>query len=133
MPRFAMVECSTWDDPDFLRLSPTARLLFLWSWTHQRAAICGLYMASEKQMMRGIGGDSKALADALAELGDKPLVKYDADAELLWVVNRARYSNRSPKVARAMQREVEACPDSPLIAEFVALYGSMLELRLKET
>lgn len=134
-----MVECALWGDPAFVELSTESRLLFIWSWTNPKAAICGLYHASEKQMERAIGhsihdvpSEAGALEHALGELRRKPLLKYDHDNEVLWVVNRARHANRSPKVARAMQREVEDCPPSPLVEEFVNTYGRMLDLRLRE-
>jgi hypothetical protein len=136
MGRFAMVECATWDDPQFQSLGTDARLLFLWSWTNPRAAICGLYHASERMLRRAISDQPLAEVErtwaALEELAAKPLLKYDAEAEVVFVVNRAKYANRSPKVAQRMQTEVEACPSSPLVGEFVNRYGEMLKLRLED-
>lgn len=139
MPRFSLIEHAIWNDPDFLKLSTEARLLFIWAWTNPGAAICGLYHASIKQMEKALGQQIAMdqedayirVVTALGHLERKPIVKYDGDAEVLWVVNRARYANRSPKVARAMQKEVERCPSSPLVGEFVARYGQMLNLRLE--
>ena len=133
MAGWAMVQTSMWRDPAFRELSTEARLLFVWSWTNEHAAICGLYTASERQVRAAIGesangraGDVVALA--LEELGRKPLLAYDFDAEVLWVVNRAAHANRSPKTAVAMRREYERCPPSPLRDAFAARYGHALNL-----
>lgn len=129
-----MVECATYGDEAYVDLPTDARLLFIWSWTNERAAICGLYHASMRTMQKAIDAPLASVDRvnaALAQLADKPLVHYDEDNEVIWVVNRARYANRSPKVARAMQKEVEACPSSPLVGEFVDQYGEMLNLRLR--
>lgn len=132
MGRFTLLENSTYTDPAFVPLSTEARLLFIWSFTNLNAAICGLYRCSEREMRRALGrSGERRISSALEELAAKPLVRYDADNEVIWVVNRARHANRSPKVARAMQKEIEACPPSPLVPEFVAMYGSMLNVRLE--
>lgn len=133
-PRFTLVENAVWEDPDFKRLSTDARLLFLWAWTNPNAAICGLYHTSETHLLKALepGAEKDRLYPAMVELADKPLVLYDFNNEVVWVVNRARHANRSEGVAKRMQREVEACPESPLVDNFMAMYGQMLALRLKE-
>jgi len=128
--KWEQVHKHLWTDPDFVKLGPWGKLLFLWSWTNPGAALCGLYVASEKQMARGIGATPEQLREALSDNSRKPLLRYDADAEVLWVVTRARWANRSPKVAIAMQREVEACPSTPLLPPFLDAYGESLNLRL---
>lgn len=132
MGSWEQVHKALWTDPEFVKLSPFGKLLFLWTWTQPGATLCGLYVASEKQMARGIGATPEQLRTALGELSRKPLVRYDADAEVIWVVNRARYANRSPKVAIKMQREVEACPPTTLLPQFVDAYGDSLNLRIVE-
>jgi hypothetical protein len=130
--RFVMVECAIWTDPDFAALSADAQLLFLWSWTNPKAAISGIYEVSVRAMSRLFGNDSLRVRYALDELARKPMVRYDQENEVLWVVKRAHYANRSPKVAVAMQREVLSCPDTPLLKEFTAMYGSRLAIRVPD-
>jgi hypothetical protein len=133
---FEMFHRRTWNDPAFLELSTDARLLFVWTWTAPANALCGLYHVSPRMLERALeerpgasDGELRArVRAALLELAAKPLVLYDDDAEVLWVVNRARYANRSPKVAVLLRREVEECPPSPLKEKFVIAHGDRLGL-----
>ncbi len=150
MANFAQLLCSTWEDePGFAEIeSADARLLFLWSFTNGQATICGLYGVSLRRMTQAFvrptadRAEKDAAIDrveaALAVLGEvgaekKPLVVYDYDNEVLWVVNRARHANRGVKTNAAMRNEYERCPTSPLKDEFAARYGDELDLRTKET
>jgi hypothetical protein len=139
MGRFEMVDSQMYGDPAYRELSTDARLLFIWSWTNPQSTICGLYGCSVRQMQLALGDTrlgmepmSDRVLAALEQLARKPLVEYDEDNEVLWVINRVRYANRSPKVARAMQKEVEKCPPSPLIERFVAQYGRTLGIAIRE-
>lgn len=125
-----------WNDTDFRDLTTDARLLFIWSWTNPEASISGLYHVSVKAMGRALGRPSGHTLDqdveervekALEELGQKPLVLYDYDEEVIWVVNRARFTNRSPNQQKAIQRGYESCPPSPLREQFKNVYESILE------
>lgn len=106
----------------------------MWTWTNPRSTICGLYQVSMWEMRLGLRENPPAtearVLKAIEELGAKPLVKFDAEHEVIWVVNRVRYANRSPKVARAMQKEVERAPTSPLVREFVEMYGGQLGIEI---
>ncbi len=133
---FEMFYRATWNDQAFIELSTDARLLFIWSFTSPPSALCGLYYVSPRQLERALeerpGASSDPLRarvrDALLELARKPMVLYDDDAEVLWVVNRARYANRSPKVRVLLAREVRECPPSPLRDRFLEVYAQALDL-----
>lgn len=132
---FEMLQRKIWHDRAFMDLSTDARLLFIWSWTHPANALCGLYHVSPRQLERALeerrGSDPALRARvkaALDELAVKPLVLYDDDAEVLWVVKRAEYANRSPKVAVMLRREFEECPPSPLKDRFIDAHGDRLGL-----
>jgi hypothetical protein len=127
-----MIDKGTWTDDEFLALAPNSKLLFVWSWTNERAAICGLYEVSLRRASRETGLELLQVLEALAELALKPFVLYDEETEVLWVVNRAKHANRSPKVKMAMRREVERVPDSDLVDRFVELYGERLGLVLED-
>lgn len=135
-PTFAQVMTSLWRDPDFLALDADARLLFLWSWTHDRAGVSGLYRASVLALMGALVRDPHTddtvedrVRDALAQLlAPKPMLLFDNDHEVLWVVNRARYANRSPRAAQLMRDEYERVPDCPLRDEFARRYWRALNL-----
>ena len=132
---FAMVERGFWSDETVGGLSTDARLLFLWSWTNPRATIAGLYPVGQGPMRAALDRPDEArgarVRDALAELDAAGLVRYDDENEVLWVVNRARYANRSPATVKGMEREWRECPPSPLRDAFKRKYGRVLELGRK--
>ncbi len=125
-----------WTDPAFLELSTDARNLFMWAWTAPGNALCGLYHVSPRKLEHAFAQEPgpsdpatrERVRTALIELARKPLVLYDDDAEVLWVVSRAKHANRSPKVAVLLKREVEECPPSPLKDQFLKAHGSRLGL-----
>lgn len=133
MSDFAILHTKMWRDPAFVDLTPDARLLFLWAWTNPEAAISGLYAVSAKRMAQALGampGDPASawaakVDAALKELAAKPLVLWDDDAEVLWVVTRAHHSNRSPKAAAVMTKELARCPPSPLKEAFIERYPAL--------
>lgn len=145
---FGKVLTRTWDDPAYKRLPGYARLLFLWSWTHPGAAVCGLYAVTPRELClaldpgpdRGRGVNSRAWREwqeawwtggvlpALADLGEKPLLLYDEPSGVLWVVKRAAHALSGDRAAGLMRREWRECPASPLRDEFARVYGRALQL-----
>jgi hypothetical protein len=124
---------AVWRKPSFLELSTDARLLYLWSWTNPAANLIGLYRAGVSELVAAVGPANgrpglERLEDALRELSRKPLLLYDDDAALLWVVGRVEHVLTSPKVRIAMRRQFAEVPPGILRDRFVALYGSLLDL-----
>lgn len=132
--RFTQVLHRTWADPDFLALGQSGRMIFLWSFTNPHAAACGLYVVTVPQLTAALGPDTMRnlwldhLDTALAQLARKPMLLYDEDASVLWVVNRARHANTSPRAQRLMRAEYDRVPPSRLRHKFHQLYAPMLQL-----
>lgn len=121
--------------PSYRELSTDARLLYLWSWTHEGAALNGLYEISPRKLESALEHREapdpalrQRVGGALGELARKPLVLYDDDMEVLWVVGRVDHVNLSPTTAVRMRREWERCPPSPLRHQFAQRYGAVLGL-----
>ncbi len=134
---FELFQRRIWTDPAFLELDVDARLLFIWTWTAPPNALCGLYHVSPRMLMNALEPPRQGPAEpatrervrlALVALARKPLALYDDDAEVMWVVSRAKHANRSPKVAVLLKREFEECPPSPLKDKFLRAHGSRLGL-----
>lgn len=126
-----------WTDEKFLALSCSARLLFVWTWTNDRAGPSGLYRPSAAEGARVVASTSRvasppeALGFALAELRRAELVRFDDATGLLWVVNRARYVEEqrpSRAMRQRMLREYEAAPPSPVKTAFRSRYRGELAL-----
>lgn len=142
---FAIVQRRVWSDKAVVALSTDARLLFVWSWTNERANIAGLYLVAPGAMALALGEqtdfgffEGKRPADdrvhlALDELAVKPLVAYDYDVGLLWVVSRAAHAARSDKAIRMIRQDYDAAPRSPLKDKFARRYGERLGLHTRST
>ena len=127
-----------WARPSFQALNADARCLYIWSWTHPGCALCGLYEASPRKLASALGpvdgsvSGAQALRSrvraALVELAAKPLVLYDDDFEVVWVVGRVEHANLSPTTATRMRREWEECPPSALKEQFARRYGAALQI-----
>lgn len=130
MSDWSQIHRSIWGDLEFQSLSVHARLLFIYGFTHSReASITGLSVVSPRHIRMLLGlPDVDAVRDVLAELGDKPFLRYDFDAEVLWVVNRLGYVVRdSQRWVQAARRVVERMPQgSPIISEFRRYYEGVL-------
>lgn len=136
MSRFVLLESDLWEDAHFKRVGPDARLLFLWAWSNKKAAVSGLYVATPSEMVASFarpgeltGENVRRLVEAREQLAVKPLMLYDPEASLLWVVNRGRYANRGPGTVVAMRREWQQAPASPLRDLFIKKYGEALGVR----
>lgn len=131
---FEMFYKRVWHRESFRSLSSDARLLYLWTWTNPDTAMSGLYECSPRRLERALDEREivpraelrRRVAAALLELAAKPLVLYDDDAEVLWVVGRVEHTLRSPTQAVRMIREWRACPPSPLKDRFEAKYKEVL-------
>lgn len=124
-----------WETGSFRALGTDARMIYLWSWTSPGPGrLAGLFQASPTQLAQALGdadslfGPRQRVASALRELAVKPLLLYDDEAEVLWVVGRVEHALRSPTQRVRMQREFVACPGSPLKDRFAATYGAQLQL-----
>lgn len=134
--RYVIVKESLWTDAKFASLATDARLLFMWSWMPPHSTVCGLYGCSWKQLERALGYsqivDDSRLGErvgiALAQLESMGMLRYDTDNEVLWAVNRVKHAPTSEATIRLMQREVQRCPTSPLVDEFVQMHGPALNL-----
>lgn len=120
-----------WRRGSFVKLTPMARLLYLWTWTSpDYGNLAGLYSVSPLQLERALADEGdwrrEAVAAALQELAEKPLVLYDEGNEVLWVVGRVENVLKSPTQATRIAKDFEACPPSPLREKFVATYGELL-------
>jgi hypothetical protein len=129
---WAAVKNATWQDEDFLALSAPARLIFLFSFTHNPdASMTGLSRVSERQLMRaggGMGGllPGHELDAVLEELGEKPMVRYDYDHEVLWCVRRGKHVSRSPFWLKGARSIVASMPKCEILEQFGEWYPDLL-------
>lgn len=139
MGTFSTINHEIWSDSAFLSLSPEAKLLFLYSWTHSpMASITGIDVIDHFALMDalgwgnlGINASEKNLERTLKEVGRKPLVKYDWGHSLLWAVNRMKFvcpsrEKATKKVLSAATNHLTKLPASVLVEEYREKYGALL-------
>lgn len=137
MRDFEFVKTHLWRDREFLALEADPRLLFIWSFTDPKPPnVSGLFHAPPSALATALapvngrvpGNLMDRLERALHALAVKPFLLYDDRAEVVWVTERAKHTNRSAKCAARIRREFAACPDSPLKGRFKRRYGSKVGL-----
>jgi hypothetical protein len=125
---FSTIEHGWWKDPAVRELSADAALAFVWSFTNSGPSSLTGVTAVSPRKFEGVlrGGD---VVPVLDELGQKPLVVYDWDAELLWCVARARFAVTGPKqkigAQRVMAHFYDEHPESVLLAMYAERYPEL--------
>jgi hypothetical protein len=117
------IDNGIWDDPEFERLSPHAKLLYIWSWTNRSTNMAGLYRVSKGLMGFQTGIAPQDVDAALAELEASEFAFYKDD--YLWVRSRVkRIRSRTVQIAKAVAKDITKVGDEhPLKVRFLEKYG----------
>jgi hypothetical protein len=118
-----------WSDPDFLALSPEARMTYIWSWTNPRCGMAGIYKVAPAQAALETGYPVETVLAALAELSEAQFAFYESN--VLFVRTRARrLRTKSQQIAKAIRNDLMGVSDShPLKGQFLSLYADQPWLR----
>lgn len=120
----------TWEDEEFMELSPDAKVLFLWAFTYnKRASMTGITEVSMRKMRNVLSAPEQEVERVLVELASKPFLLYDFDFEVLWVIRRCAYAHsKSPRWLAGLRSHVDSLPQKSLLVErFRELYKPLLE------
>ena len=123
MSRREDIDNSIWADPDFLDLSPDAKLLYVWSFTNAHCNMAGLYKVAERTMRAETGLPQGRLAKAITELCSRDFWRtHDA---WVWVRSRVKYlRSRNPNMAKAVAKDIDMLPIGHVLrSEWLATYG----------
>ncbi len=137
MAQYRQLHVRLWQDRKVQRLSPLARLLFVFSWSNSHRGELCLYELTRKMMSDETGipiGDLDPLID---ELRKEELIAYDTDNEVIWVRNALRYQTVTPKSLMAVVRDFSSVT-SPIaveaaeaLAEVIAEYANRYQIPLE--
>ena len=118
-----------WSDPDFLALTPEARMTYIWSWTNPRCGMAGIYKVSLAQAALETGYSAETVERALVELAGAEFAFYERN--VLWVRTRARrLRTKSEQIAKSIRSDLlNVADDHPLKARFLEMYASLPWLR----
>lgn len=124
MARHEDIQNSIWSDPEWLELTPRAKLLYLWTWTNPRCGMAGIYKVSlSVATVPETGLDLEQVREALDELRAARFCFYET--QVLFVRSRVkRLRQQTDQIAKAICNDLEMIPsDHPLRAMFLSEYG----------
>jgi hypothetical protein len=113
------VDNAIWGDPQFERLSPHAKLLYLWSFTNPRCGMAGVYKLSRRQAALETGLTVDEVTAALQTLVDARFLVYEDD--VVWVRTRVkRLATKTPQIARSIAKDIGVlAPGHPVRVAFL--------------
>jgi hypothetical protein len=143
---YRTIHGSFWTDPEVEKLTPTAKLVFLYLITNEHAHLSGLYHITVGTISDETGVDIEQVELALSELtagrdtlsdrvshrvsdgvydrssghAPKPFVR--REGKMLWVVNMFKYQGSGDKVNQAVEKHFKTLHKCKLIQEFVIMY-----------
>jgi hypothetical protein len=123
MSRHENVENSIWSDPEWLELTPHAKLLYLWTWTNPRCGMAGIYKMALSAAAMETGLELDRVREVLDELREARFCFYED--KVLWVRARVKHlRTRTPQIARSVVSDVEHIdPAHPLRVRFIEAYA----------
>lgn len=118
-----------WSDPDFLALTPEARMTYIWSWTNPRCGMAGIYKVAPAQAALETGYSADVVTAAFGELSASGFAFYEA--HVVFVRTRCRrLRTKSQQIAKSVRNDLMAISDvHPLKAQFLSLYADQPWLR----
>jgi len=101
------IDTAVWSDPDFLDLTPHAKLVYVWSFTNPRCGMAGIYKVVRPAVVMETGLTDKQAEQALTELGAGRFVFFDG--RVMWVRSRIKHlRSRGTNIATAIRRDLES-------------------------
>jgi hypothetical protein len=124
-PSWSDFHNKAWEDREFLALSPPAKVLLIFAFTHSvGASLTGISVAPLKELRKVLGTSRNIAVDyVLQELGEKPFVRFDYDSNVLYAVSRFKYAARNGALTQKQRKQIKAHldslpQDSPLVKQF---------------
>lgn len=114
-----------------LRGNPVAQLLVLYFFTAPSSNMIGLYYLPFPTILAETGLTSEQVEPVFEVISD--LVKYDKDAELVWIPESANYQlgktiSEKDKRHSTVEKHLEMIGDHPFKNEFISKYGESFNL-----
>ena len=133
MSRREDIDNAIWADPDFLDLSPDAKLLYVWSFTNSHCNMAGLYKVAERTMRAETGLAPGRLSKAIAELTASDF--WRTHEAWVWVRTRVRYlRSKNPNMAKSIHNDIAELPVGHILREqWLEFYGDLFWLWKAET
>lgn len=123
MADYRTVKTSMWaQDEWFMDLPIDGKLLWMYLFTNGHTSVCGLYKLPLRTIMFETGLSKERALELLGSFAACGKAKY-ADG-VVWVTKmREHQGTASPQVAKRIQADLDAIPDTPLKREYLSRYG----------
>lgn len=127
---YRTADTSLWDDPKVRSLSKDGKLLFVYLFTNRLTHVSGIYVIPPSCIVHDTGLDLEEVKLAMHELGQTvdmhgekaPLVYWDAERYVTWVVKMFKHQGRGEKNLRSAAAHLCNLHSSPLIDLFLERY-----------
>jgi len=125
---FGKVNESLWQDSNFIKLSETARLLYLYLLTNKHRGILGVYRLPLAYIEADTGIKGKPLTQALNDLVDIGYIEYDNDNEVVLIVKYLQINNHyNYKHIQGGIREIQELKLSNVSKTFKSIISKIIE------
>ena len=119
MANYRPIHTKLWSDPKFEPLSLGAKLLFCYLLTNSLRMSSGLYVITLKRMAADTSIKLEEVEQALIELAEAGMVKYDDAKSVVWVVNALRYIQDTPQMRKSVINDLCFNASSFLVEELL--------------
>ncbi len=123
MANYRQIHTKLWSDPKFEPLPPGAKLLFCYLLTNTLRMSSGLYVITPKRMAIDTSIKLEEVEQALIELAEAGMVKYDDAKSVVWVVNALRYIQNTTQMRKSVLNDLCFNTSSSLVEEFLKYHS----------
>jgi hypothetical protein len=123
MAKYRPVVCQFWNDPDIEKLSPEAKLLFLFLCTNDSTTESGIYEISDKRIMERTGLSKEKLLQSKEALGDK--VVWDNDVVFVRSFLKRNSRGRPELIELSIINDIKSVKSSKCWQDFVKSYQDL--------
>jgi hypothetical protein len=122
---YRAIYVSLWDDPDFLKLSPEAKLIFLNLRTGTQTNMPCIYRFYEEAIREQTGYSDRVIDTVLDTLCDTGWIQIEEG--ILWVKNALRHDPNiffnNPLHVEAIKNILRGLPKLKIVIDFCTYYG----------
>jgi hypothetical protein len=122
---YRQIHVKIWTSPDFQKLSPQARLVFIYLFSNDHRNEAGLYRITKKTISNETDLTIEEVETALQEIESANLIKYDDKDCVVWVINAVNYQKTNPNEVKAINKNL-AQLNHPFVEEFRTYYEELL-------
>ena len=125
MARFRRIECSVWENDDFIELPKGAQTLFFYVLTNPSRNEAGLYRFSKKTAL----WKTNCIEEDFKNLVASSLVEWDEANDLIWIRSALdpRYFKPNPNIWVSIKNDLKNLWPHPFAKELLQRYTASYE------